>query len=311
MPRPVGHPASSPAPPSVAGDARRDRQHGRDEGAPEHDRLVPVGREPEDIRPTTWPMTATGMRTGIQLASVKLPVPAIAIRTAMPMMSTAKKMTVTASRIAAGGIFRAVSQIASGGPFVVVEVVSTPTANPAAIALPRPTLAARGGRRRRANRTITSAPTIEPDRDPHRGGGNDRDHQRTDGKAGNRRGEARPHGGPVDVRPSPLAEQDEEVDDLTDDQHERDRRGGRRDGVQRGPGHEREPEAGRRLDRGRDQQSGTRDKQARRHRRRLSIAPARSGPVRDRRRAGARDQVGFGHGRHCRRTRAAAARLAS
>ncbi len=77
-------------------------------------------------------------------------------------MSSAKKMTLTTSRITCGSIWRAVSQIASGGPLVVVDVVSTPTENPAASAAPRPGCRCRRGRLRARKRARTIAQTITP-----------------------------------------------------------------------------------------------------------------------------------------------------
>ena len=145
------------------------------------------------------------------------------------------------------------SQSASGGPFVVVDVVRTPAENPATPAVVRPGACCSLGR----------APQ-EAVRDEHAHDHADRDPQRRRRAARARapprsaapgaRPASRAGVPPVDGQRAPLGAEHQHVDAEPEDQQQRDGVAGRHDGVQRRPGEQREAEARRRLERYCEQQ---------------------------------------------------------
>src|SRR6185312_13652768 len=102
------------------------------------------------------------MRNGSHTASASARCgPTTASTTTKPTRSSIRNAAETVSRTTAGRRPRPPSQSASGGPFVVVDVVRTPAEKPATPAVARPGVRRDAGARRRS-RWATSTHTITP-----------------------------------------------------------------------------------------------------------------------------------------------------
>ena len=114
----------------------------------------------------------------------------------MPTKSSSRNAAETVSRTTAGWSPRPPSQSASGGPFVVVDVVSTPAENPAVTVAPRAPWRPQARPRAPAasTRCATSAHTITPIAMLQPVGRQDAHQQRADRQA-RERGEHRGAGG--------------------------------------------------------------------------------------------------------------------
>jgi hypothetical protein len=136
---------------------------------------------------------------------------------------------------------------------VVVEVVSAPAARPARAAACRLGGRREGGAAPRPHAGRDEREHDDADGNAERVGGQHAEQRGADEQPGQGRDE-RDGDAAVDLDPSPLALQDEQVHHQPEDQEQCDG-AGRRQGDEDGwPGEQREPESRRRLQRGREQQ---------------------------------------------------------